>query len=414
MNPMPLLLALLTLAYIGSLYSRRREQAMGSTSGLEFVVLGALLGPKALGTASSEALLAFDPVALLALGWIGLGFGVEFGVNGDRRTSPGRFVLGSLLTLLVASGVGATVFLVGSQFHWLATEHVETAALATALVSAETTRLALRWVAARHAVAGTLTELLGDLSATDDAPVMIGLAAMFARRSGPLAGFGTSIPVWASTLATLAAGAVLGLCCSYLTRRDRSTVHRWIVLLGCAWLATGVTTNLGLSAMGATFAMGLALSLSSPIAPELRAQIMATEGALRLPALLLAGARLELPHTPIEVLLIGTALGARWLGSWALGGAVALTRRPWRPAAPWLGLAMTSSGSLTMMVGLACSVGLGGDVGRFALTSAALFTLFGELLGPRALVRALTAAGETAPPLEQTVANPAISLEASP
>jgi hypothetical protein len=75
---------------------------------------------------------------------------------------------------------------------------------------------------------------------------------------------------------------------------------------------------------------------------------------------------------------------------------------------------MTSSGSLTMMVGLACSVGLGGDVGRFALTSAALFTLFGELLGPRALVRALSAAGETATTPEQTVAAPTVSLEASP
>jgi hypothetical protein len=412
MNPMPLLLALLTLAYIGSLYSKRR--VLGSTSGLEFVVLGALLGPNALGTVGSEALLAFDPVALLALGWIGLGFGIEFGINGERRTSAGRFVLGIVLTLLVATGVGASVFWVASQFNWLPTEQVETAAIATALVSAETTRLALRWVAVRHAVYGSLTELLGDLAATDDAPVMIGLVAVFARRSGPLSAFGLSVPTWASTLATLGVGVILGLCCTYLTSRDRSTVHRWIVLLGGAWLATGVTTNLGLSAMGATFAMGLVLSLASPIAPELRAQVMATEGALRLPALLLAGARLELPHAPIEVLLIATALGARWLGSWLIGGVLAASRRSWRPATPWLGIAMTSSGSLTMMVGLACSVALGGDVGRVALSAAASFTFFGELLGPRALVRALVAAGESRATPEPRTAPATAPLGAAP
>jgi hypothetical protein len=243
---------------------------------------------------------------------------------------------------------------------------------------------------------------------------MIGLVAMFARHSGPLAAFGLIIPAWASTLATLGVGVILGLCSTYLTHRDRSAVNRWTVLLGSAWLATGVTTNLGLSAMGATFAMGLVLSLASPIASELRAQILVTEGALRLPALLLAGARLELPQTPVEVLLIATAIGARSLGSWALGGIVACSRRAWRPAAPWLGLAMTSSGSLTMMVGLACSVGLGGDVGRVALTSATLFTLFGELLGPRALVRAVVAAGESQRPARATVTDAAPSLEAAP
>jgi hypothetical protein len=415
MNPMPLLLALLTLAYIGNMHAAKGPRpVVGSASGIEFVVLGALLGPRALGVLSRDAVVAFDPIALFALGWIGLGFGVEWGVRGERRSPAARALLGSLITLAVAFAVGATFSSVASQWNWLTPAEMPMASAVVALVSAETTRQAVRWVSDRSSIEGPLAELLADIAAVDDAPVIIGTCVLFAFQSGPLRVWNHEIPVWGSTLGTLGIGALLGLICSYLTARDGSAVMRWSMLLGCAWLCTGATTSIGLSAMGATFAMGLALSLTSPRASELRTQVLATEGALRLPALLLAGIRLEPVFTLQEAVLLGAALLARGAASWVVGMLICVLRPGFRPAAPWLGLALSSSGTLTMIVGLALSIRIGGETGRMALSAAALFTLVGELTGPRALAKALERAGEIkrsaqAPDLPATA-----SLEAAP
>jgi Kef-type K+ transport system membrane component KefB len=392
---MPLLLALLVVAYVGSLYtSAERKRSFGSASGVEFVLLGALLGPRALGVLGREAVHAFDPLALMALGWIGLGYGVECAMNGERRASLGRILLGCCLTLGVACAVGFAVFAAGTPLGWLPPEPLKLASTAAALVSAETTRHAVRWVSERRSLSGPLSRLLGDVAAADDVPVMIGLCAVFAHHSGPLRVAGVQVPVWGSTLGTVGIGAVLGLVCSYLTYRDRSTVTGWSSLLGCACLAAGFTTSLGLSAMGATFSMGLALSATSPIGAEIRQRIGRTEGSLLLPALLLAGARLELPSGHAELLLIGAVLLARLLSSYVVGASLALSRAAWRRSAPWLGFAMSSSGTLTMMVGLAFSIRLDQQVGPFVLACAALGTLVGELTGPQAMLRALDRAGE--------------------
>ncbi|MFT3921909.1 MAG: hypothetical protein QM778_05185 [Myxococcales bacterium] len=409
MNPMPLLLALLVVAYIGSLYtSAERKRSFGSASGVEFVMLGALLGPHALGALNRQAIHAFDPIALMALGWIGLGYGVEWGMNGERRAPFWRILLGCILSCIVAAAVGVAVFSLIRWLRWLEGERLELASIAAALVSAETTRHAVRWVSERRTVSGSLSTLLGDVAAADDAPVMIGLAAVFARHTGVIKVPGFDLPVWASTLSTLGIGAILGLVCAYLTYRDRSVVAAWSSLIGCACLATGFTTALGLSAMGATFTMGLTLSMASPLSAEIRSNVMRTEGSLLLPALLLAGARLQLPQSETEVLLLASALGTRVAASYVVGTGLALSRKAWRQSARWLGFAMTSSGTLTMMVGLAFSLRLGEDVGPFVLTCAALGTLVGELMGPFAMLRALERAGEVSPAVSKPSATPEV------
>ena len=401
MNPMPLLLALLVVAYIGSLYtSAERKRSFGSASGVEFVMLGVLLGPHVLGALNSQAVHAFDPIALMALGWIGLGYGVEWGMNGERRPSLFRILMGCFLTCLVASAVGASVYFAARGLRWLEGEPLELASIAAALVSAETTRHAVRWVSERHNVSGPLSTWLGDVAAADDAPVIIGLTALFARHTGVIEIAGSQVPVWGSTLGTLAIGAILGLVCAYLTYRDRSVVTAWSSLIGCACLATGFTTSLGLSAMGATFTMGLTMSIASPIGADIRKAVMRTEGSLLLPALLLGGARLRFPGSRTEMLLIGAALATRVLASYLVGASCALSRSAFRKSTPWLGLAMTSSGTLTMMVGLAFSLRLSEEVGAFVLTCATLGTLLGELLGPMAMLRALDRAGEVSPLVE--------------
>ena len=387
---MALLLVLLVLAYIGSLWATSGgRRAFGSPSGIEFVVLGALLGPQALGALSHDAMTAFEPIAIVALGWIGLIFGVECGLVGARRAPLARISLGLAFTLITG---GVCAFAAYQLLGWL---HIEQMPLrlvlsgAIALVSVETTRHAMQWISEQHMLSGSLAGLVLDLEAADDAPVLLALACLFALLSGPHTLFGLQLAPLMMAAVTLGTGAVLGGVSAWLIGKDSSTVERWTVLLGSVWLATGMARSLGLSAMAATFALGATLAALSRDAPKLREQVGATEGAVLLPALLLAGAHLQKPSGEPEYLLIGVALALRIAMSFLFGVALSLKRKETRGLGFWLGAGMLAPGSLTVIVGFALTLRCPPQVARPALAVAFLGTLLGELIGPRALKQVL-------------------------
>lgn len=401
MSPMALLLVLLVLAYIGSLWAASgRRRAFGSPSGIEYVVLGALLGPEALGALSREAMTAFEPIAIVALGWIGLIFGLECGMVGERRAPLGRMSLGLFFSVVTASAVGYATFLL------LTTLHVEQSlavwlSCAMALVSVETTRHALQWINEEHMLSGSLAGLVLDLEAADDAPVLLALAALFALMSGQHEIFGQQVAPLAMAAVTIGSGLMLGGVSGWLIAKASSPVERWTILLGSVWLATGMARSLGLSALAATFTLGATLSAFSRDAATLREQLGRTEGAVLLPALLLAGAHLVRPESELEVLMIGLALGLRVLLSFLFGVGLSFKRRETRGLGLWIGAGMLAPGSLTVIVGFAMTLRCPPEIARPALTLACVGTLLGEFIGPRALKQILhrfTSAPPSPPP----------------
>jgi hypothetical protein len=393
---MSLLLALLVVAYIGSLWAAARGRSFGSPSGAEYVVLGCLLGPRALGVVGDEALVSFEPVAHVALGWIALGYGLECGMVGERPARLSRNLLAIAVTGVTACTVAAAVYWVASRLEVWASPTLAVLSVTLGLVSAETTRHALRRISERHVAQGPLAELVAEVAAADDALVLMGLSFLFALAGGPLTVGELRVPEWGAAGATLGVGVVLGGALAWLLSRAPRRVEWWTLLLGGAWIATGAATRVGLSAMAATFTMGLTLSVASREAPTLRAMVLATEGPVLLPALLLAGAHLSLPRHSTETLIVATAIGGRVLSSLVIGTVMAGARKSTRPGTPWMGLGMLSSGTLTMMVAFAVQLREGGSVGRLALLTAAVGTLLGELIGPFALRRALSRNGELA------------------
>jgi hypothetical protein len=399
MSPMALLLVLLVLAYIGSLWAASgRRRAFGSPSGIEYVVLGALLGPEALGALSHEAMKAFEPVAIVALGWLGLIFGLECGMVGERRAPLGRMALGLLFSVVTALVVGASCWYALSSLQvepqralWLSG--------ALALVSVETTRHALQWISEEHMLSGSLAGLVLDLEAADDAPVLLALAVLFAAMSGHHQILGQHTPPLGMAAVTIGSGLVLGAVSGWLIGRASSPVERWTILLGSVWLATGMAKSLGLSALAATFTLGATLSAFSQQAGKLRDVMGRTEGAVLLPALLLAGAHLRRPE-PLEAMLIGGALALRIALNFVFGFGLSRKRRETHGLGIWIGAGMLAPGSLTVVVGFAMTLRCPPEIARPALLLAVLGTLLGELLGPRALKRILhrfSSAPPTAP-----------------
>ena len=101
-----LLMGLLLLSYIGSLLvGGRAIRGMGLPSGAEYIVLGFLLGPSALGLVDRATLATFEPFAHVALGWLMFVIGVTFGMTGDRRVRTKRLIGGFFVSF--ASGAAA-------------------------------------------------------------------------------------------------------------------------------------------------------------------------------------------------------------------------------------------------------------------------------------------------------------------
>jgi Kef-type K+ transport system membrane component KefB len=394
-SPVSLLLVLLVVAYIGGHWtSTPGKRAFGSASGIEYVVLGLVLGPQVLGSLDAQLLVSFEPVSLVALGWIALGYGAEVGAVGDHGVRAGPVLCGLLLTMLIAVLTALCVYpLTGwcpAAQRWLLSAGV-------GLVSAQSARDAVLWMADRHAARGPLQRWLLDFSRADDAPVLLALPFLFAAFHAPqrLAG---AHPGWAlMACGALSFGALLGLIAAWLTSFSASRVERWTILLGSGFLAAGSAESLGLGAMGCCFALGVVLSLRVEQTAQIREALAATEGPVLLPALVLAGAHLAPPRGSGEWLLLACAGVAR-VAITVLGGSVlALASRRPREVRRHFGLGLLSSGTLSVIVGFALALRFGGDAGRGALSAAFLGTLLGELVGTPALRRALAASGEIAP-----------------
>lgn len=394
MTPISLLLVLLVVAYIGGHWAAAPgKRAFGSASGIEYVVLGLVLGPHVLGSLDEPLLLAFQPLSLLALGWIALGYGAEVGAVGDQGVRTGPVLYGLLLTMLVAGGCALAVYALAS---WLPAEPRALLAASVGLVSAQSARDAVLWMADRFGAEGPLQRWLLDFSRADDAPVLLALSFLYAAFHAPqsLAGVALAWPLIAC--GALLFGALLGLIAAWLFSFSASRVERWTVLLGCAFLSAGGAGSLGLSGMACCFAFGALLSLRVKSAGQVREKLMATEGPVLLPALLLAGAHLAPPRTRNEWLVLASASAARVVLT-VLGGTLFAfaARRPPRVRRE-LGLGLLSSGTLGVIVGFALHLAFGGQAGRSALSAAFVGTLLGELLGTPALRRALRESGEIA------------------
>lgn len=383
---MALLLVLLVLAYIGSMWaSSERKRAFGSPSGVEYVVLGLLLGPETLGVLGHGAIAALEPIAIVALGWIGLVYGLECGRVGERAAPARRIALGLLFTVVTALSAASAAFGLLGYFQLGAPAQHALISGAVGLVTAETTRHAVRWIGERQPLSGPLADLLLDLAAADDAPVLLALALLFAAVAGEHTLFG--LPIAPPQLAALnvLSGALLGVLSAFLIRRASSKVERWTILIGATWLATGTARSLGLSALSSTFTLGLTLSALSSEAPLLRAKVAQTEGAVLLPALLLAGAHLSPPTSDAEIALIAGALGMRIAVSFTLGYLLSFLHKDTRGLGAWLGAGMLASGTLTTIVAFGIALRFPAAVARPALAIAFLGTLLGEVVGPTAL-----------------------------
>jgi hypothetical protein len=390
-----LLLGLLVVAYVGSSLMSGKGAGYRLPSGAEYLLLGAALGPYALGVVERSTLSSFQPLAVVGTAWITLVIGADFGFQKGRRVTLRGLVAGVLLALATALAVGFGVYALGSRFGLMPVKDLRVVAGGVALVACETTRHAVEWVVQRFRAQGALTQLVSDVTDSDDVVPIVGMAVIFPLVYPPEVTFHLSFVTWAEITAGL--GIVLGGTAAALLRTEPRASEGWGVILGAALLGTGIAWRLGLAPQATTFALGLSLPALSRHGTELRAMLARTEQPVLLPTLLLAGADVELSEPWHFLAIAGVAIVARF----AIRALVApvltgLSGAPIR-SAPLLGAGLMPSGALSIAAGLAFAARFPGKVGGIILGVAVALALFGELVGPPSLRRALIRAGELAP-----------------
>ena len=415
MNALVLLMSLLALGYLSSLLrAGRAGRAIGLPAGSEWMLLGFVLGGGMLGVVDRALQNEVEPVVFVAIGWVSLIVGVDYGVVHGRRLGARRLALGLTIGALTMGAVGGAAFWLAPRIG-LAVEGTDRWALALGLsaVGGETACDAVNWVSSRRGSVGKLSVLLDDLAETKAAACILASGTAICLHSGnelarrlplphllqglrpPLPPSG---PQGALTLLAivLAVGALLGLMATMMLSREARTEQTWGLLVGIVLLAAGTTALLKLPVVSALFAIGVVIGFVSCHRERISAMVDPTRRGAILPVLLLAGARLE-PHLFVERgLLIGGVLAARMLVLFVAGWMLApLARAP--SASSLLGPAMLPTGQLSATIGLSFALTFPGMVGETVLAVAAVLTVVGELVGPLALRAALRRAGEIGP-----------------
>jgi len=396
-NAVWLLMGLLLLSYIGSfLVGGHALRGYGLASGTEYVVLGFLLGPFALGLVTSTTLGLVEPVADVALGWLALVVGLGFGFDGNNRVRPDRVALGVVLSLATGGVVTTVVWLLAWQLApALGGRQITLLAIGVGAACGETTRHAVIWVVQRYRANGPLSSFIHDLAASDDLGPLLMMGVAFAL--SPAAKGPYPVPVYGWTVITVGIGVVHGLVAVVLLGNDFRLIQSWGVMLGTSVLTIGTTARFGLSPLLATFVMGVTIAGASRHRDEIVAMVAPSERPVLLPVLLLAGAYVTPLGAPYLLPLAGAALATRVLAKLGVGLLLrASLRETCCDVKPTLGLGLLSCGAVSMSVGLAFSLRFPGPVGQTVLLSAAVATVFGEFVGPAMLRGALRHAGEIA------------------
>jgi hypothetical protein len=405
MSGIVLLMGLLLLSYAGSLLSGRH--AKGTSSGIEFLALGILVGPHALGLVERGVVSQFSPIVQTALAWLGFVVGLDFGRIGGQRVPTRQVVLALALSALSGVTVAAAVYalLQWVKVPYLAPSQVLFFSAGVGAVLTETSRSAIEWVTARHGAKGPLSDLLGVVASADDLVPIAAIGVLFAF--APHDGVKVHLP----SVAWLGVTALLGVVIAVVTAillRDAAGYQVWGALGGTVLVALGCTARFGLSPMFGAFVLGATLAGLAPNARALRRLVVPTERPVLLPLLLLAGMRLDvrsIAAAKVVLLVLGSALVLRVLAKGASGLLLRATVPTAQPASSRLGLGLLSAGPITVTVGLASALRFSGLVGEALLTLAVSAVVIGEVFAPLTLRRELVRLGEAKLP------EPAPSLE---
>ncbi len=387
------LLAILGLGYLGTHYFAERIRArFHVTTGIEFVVLGVLVGPHVTYVVTPEVLSQLGPVISLAIGAVGLILGLECRFAELRDTQRQGLVLssfGGTSTTVVVGGLAAAFLwhMLPPAAFWVALP----AGLALGAISAVSTPEPAGTVDAEMEGHTRLASILQSSAKFDRliATLLFGLVFCLFHVGEPAGVRPLTATEW--VVVSVGIGVVLGALFFLFLGREQDPDRLLLALMGIILFSSGAAYYLNLSPLFVNLVLGAMLANTSRHAVALREVMGSIERPLKVVILLLAGASWNLGAlvSPIVLGLLAICLLGRPLGK-ILGGALTFRygeRRPY--LTPWIGMGTLAHGSLAVAMAVNFQEVYSGVAADGLFSAVLVSVLVWELLAPARIRRAL-------------------------
>lgn len=361
-----------------------------------YLVLGLAVGGEGLGLLDGKLLRNLEPVQEMALGWIGLLFGLQLGYRPLSRF-PALFHRTVLFesTFTMALTGAALWFVLKGAGGGSGSGHRE-ALLALAVLSGvssptATALAALAGGRARH----RLARLAHYVTSLDPlAPLLV-----FTLGAGYFHPLGGGVPAalhWPA--ASLLLGLALGLLFNSFARHRHEERELTMLIIAFTVFAGGVATYLHLSSLFICVVMGTVLANLLPASEKIFRVLSSREKPILVLLLVLTGASWrieEVEQLSLIWILLGVYLAARTAGKLGAMALVRLTARDdLERGAALGGLALLGQGGMSLALIANYQLLFGGPYAATAVTVGILALAAGELYSARAARAALFGGGD--------------------
>ena len=291
-NTTLVLVALIVSAFVISRLLHRYAERVALVSGIEYAVVGVLIGPlMPFGLIAEETLASLDLLVTLLLGLIGFMVGLH---ARDALRRFEHFLAGSVAALITSLTVAVVtlgliqvlqpqyladptpmfaipVFADATRLYELwASEEALWLALTLGAAAAIASSTAIQAAAERWRAEGPPVILLHDIASAGQvmAILLFGLALAGDRAVEASAGYGLSLVEWA--MLTGSAGAITGLLFTIFIGGAEDDLRLYLATLGVVIFAAGIGAALGVSPLFVNLVAGLTVAATSAHGDRLR------------------------------------------------------------------------------------------------------------------------------------------------
>lgn len=344
-----------------------------------FLIVGILIGPHVLNLVTQEIFAASNFFSNLVLGIIAFSLGENF------RLEKLREGMKQVMWISLVAALGAWILVSGALIAYFIVIDIPVyPALVLGAAASATAPAATVLVIREYRASGLLTELLLKVVAIDDAWCLMFSALAIAVSHALRAEVFQIAIIFAGLgeiFGALLVGGALGYLMSYLSRFVKTTEEFVIYITGFILLNVGVSIALHISVLLSSMMMGLVVINLARENYKFFEVLRAVDAPLYLAFFILSGAHLDfsvLYHMGIAGILylvfrtIGKVYGAK------IGAQI--SQAP-KPAANWLGLALTPQAGVALGIGLVAKATFP-DYGNYIFTVIAATTVVFELVGP--------------------------------
>jgi Kef-type K+ transport system membrane component KefB len=377
------------LAYLGSAFFRLQRLSLWAraflASGLEFFVIGLILGPRLSNMISVDDLHNLGVLIDLAAGWVGLLFGLQFNFL-ELRRKPLRHYLGASTQALFTMGL--CIFGFQWIFPWVFPSPLGLLTIICLGCAASTSSPTVVTMVIRDlACQGPKTDAIKLFCSVDAIPaiVIFGVAICFAQlhafRFGPL----QDGLYWLGV--SIALAFVLGIVFHLFTLYSYADNQLLVVVIGLVVFCGGAANYLMLSPLFVNFMIGLVVANRSPARMRMLRVLLIVEKPIYLVLLTLAGAMWN-PVTEMWTLItafVFLRLAGKLIGGMMAGPIAGLATK----TALGFGPGLLPQGGMALVIALSFGQLIQGPEFDSLLSATVTSILVTSLFGPWGLKKTL-------------------------